>query len=89
MIERTFQLPLGYELICSWDGHQIQMEWEPELPDDGQLPEGMTPEMAEQVNKEFRVARDSFLREICAKEGIKIGIGDEHGNIHETISRDN
>ena len=70
-LKATYQLPPNFEVDMIWDGRRLRYEWTPDVPNSRTI--------NKQTSKAFKSARNDFVTDVAALEGLAIVIFDGVG----------
>ena len=70
-LKATCQLPPNFEVDMIWDGRRLRYEWTPDVPNSRTI--------NKQTSKAFKSARNDFVTNVAALEGLAIAIFDGVG----------
>ena len=70
-LKATCQLPPNFEVDMIWDGRNLRYEWTPDVPNSRTI--------NEKTSKAYKSARNDFVTNVAALEGLAIVIFDGVG----------
>ena len=76
-LKATYQLPPKFEVDMIWDGRNLRYEWTPDVPNSRTI--------NKQTSKAYKSARNDFVTDVAALEGLAIVIFDGVGETPSII----